>query len=123
MAVEHPRKPETHNGNLAALTVSAAWGPLTRERRWVCWCWELSKSGKWTKVPKRPDAPDRNASTTEPPTWGTFQQALACVTAGKVDGIGIVLTGASIGALDLDHCRDDANKSGLAGWAREICRA
>jgi hypothetical protein len=118
--VAHPIKPETHNGNLAALVTSAAWGPLTRERRWVCWSWELSKSGKWTKVPKRPDAPERNASTTDSETWGSFLQALACVTAKRADGIGIVLTGPSIGALDLDHCRDDANDSGLAGWARDI---
>ena len=119
-----PNKPHTHNGDLATLVNSKAFGELTKEKRWLCWSWvhitNKDGTGKWTKVPRRPSNPSKNASATEPESWGTFQQALSCVAAGHADGVGYALMGSSIGALDLDHCRD-AQTNQLAPWAQEIC--
>ena len=43
---------------------------------------------KRTKVPYRADAPARKASTTDPATWSTFQNAVAASRAEGIDGIG-----------------------------------
>jgi NrS-1 polymerase HBD domain/IclR helix-turn-helix domain len=44
---------------------------------------------------------DRHASSTNPATWTTFQQAVAAVEAGKADGIGFALAPPYVG-IDLD---------------------
>ena len=41
------------------------------------------------------------------------------VRAGKADGVGFVLTGTDIAAIDLDKCRD-SETAALAPWARKI---
>lgn len=78
-------------------------------RRFVCW--ELAmRGGRLTKVPKQPGNPHRNASSTDPTTWGTFEEAVAAFEANDfLSGIGLVLTDDDdIFATDHDHCVDRA---------------
>lgn len=57
---------------------------------------------------KRPVQPNgRPASSTDPATWGTFEQCAAAVESGKVDGVGFVFSEADpYAGIDLDKCRD-----------------
>jgi hypothetical protein len=52
-----------------------------------------------------------------PSTWGTYEEALAAVRAGKATGIGFMLKDSEIAALDLDHVHD-AVTGELVEWAR-----
>jgi hypothetical protein len=80
-----------------------------------------NKAGKsrWTKPPRRADNPDRAAESDEPNTWSTYGVALAAVEAKKADGIGYMLAGSNIGAIDLDHCRDPESGA-VDGWAEPL---
>src|SRR6476661_10437644 len=80
-----PAKPQTHNGDIAKLPPALA--RLQDERVWVCWCW-FWNGKKWTKPPRRVDDPSRNASSSDPTTWGLHEEAVAQVRAGDADGIG-----------------------------------
>jgi putative DNA primase/helicase len=84
----------------------------------VCWKW-IPKEGNWTKIPFQPRDPTRYAKNNDPATWGTYQEALACVLAGQADGIGVNLLNSNLGALDLDHCRDSETGT-IARWAQDI---
>ena len=72
--------------------------------QWVGWrLIEREGANKPRKLPLRPfdGAP---ASTTDPTTWGTFEQALACP---RASGVGFVFTsGDPYVGVDLDGCRD-----------------
>jgi hypothetical protein len=113
-------KPKTHCGDLAHLP--AALAPLTAERRWVVWPWKLRKSKggkeKWTKPPRQARDPARNARSNDPSTWGTYDDAVAAVQRGNADGIGYMLLGSGIGAVDCDHVVEDAK---LIRWAAQLC--
>lgn len=65
---------------------------LRSERRWLAWSYKFA-DGRWTKVPR--------GSTTNPDTWGSFEDVMA----RRADGPGFVL-GDGWGGGDLDHCRD-----------------
>ena len=114
-------KPKTHNGDLAHLP--SALMPLTEERRWVVWPWEWravkNGAGKWTKPPRMPRDPSRNARSNDPTTWDTYETALATVTAGNADGVGYMLLGSDVGAGDLDHCRDPETGA-IDQWAEAL---
>ncbi len=71
-------------------------------RRFVIWRYEWA--GKWTKVPYVATEPNRRASSTDPATWRSFDEARAAYEDGKGDGIGIVLGDGLVG-IDLDNCR------------------
>jgi hypothetical protein len=109
-------KPQTHNGDFAQLPPGLK--PLTQERRWVVWRW-TEVNGKWSKPPFQASTPDRYAKSTDPSTWGTFDEAVAAVRAGLADGIGYALFGSKIGAADLDHCRDPVTGK-IDRWASDI---
>src|SRR6516225_11040582 len=96
-------KPQTHSADLSNLP--KALQPLTAERRWVVWPWQLRKS-KWTKPPRQARNPQCNARSNDPATWGDYADAVAAVAAGNADGIGYMLKDSNIGAIDLDHCVD-----------------
>jgi hypothetical protein len=114
-------KPRTYNGDLANLPTALA--PLTEQPRWVIWPWEWratkTGAGKWTKPPRMPRDPSRNARSNDSTTWDTYETALAAVTAGNADGIGFMLLGSDIGAGDLDHCRY-AETGTLEPWAEQL---
>jgi hypothetical protein len=84
--------------------------------------WELrkSKGGKktWTKPPKQARDPAHNARSNDSSTWGTHDDAIAAVQRGNADGIGYMLLGSGIGAVDLDHVLEDAK---LVRWAEQLC--
>jgi putative DNA primase/helicase len=71
------------------------------ERRWVCWRAE-TRNGRRTKVPFRADDPSEKASSTDPETWASFDDALATAAVGEADGVGFVLGDGWIG-FDLDR--------------------
>lgn len=84
---------------------------LKTGKRFVCWRpeWETAKDGT-RKIGKPPVNPrDGSAgSTTNPATWGTFDQARAYAR-GKRLGIGIVMyDGSGLVGVDIDHCLDEA---------------
>ena len=120
-----PRKPpHTHSGNLARLP--AALAPLTEQRRWVCWKWNLRLRGggeeTWTKPPFQP-GDLQLAKPNDPSTWDTYDRAVRRWENGDADGIGFMLADADIGAVDLDHCcqRDDATgRTKIDRWARDL---
>src|SRR5262245_21647485 len=56
--------------------------------QWVGWRYEVRK-GKPTKVPREARA-DRLASSTDPATWSSWDDALARYVAGGLDGVGLV---------------------------------
>jgi hypothetical protein len=112
-------KPQTYNGDIAQLPPALA--HLRAEKVWLCWCWFLNGNWKWTKPPRRVDDPSRNASTSDPTTWGTYEQAVAQVRDGRADGIGFALKDRNIGAVDLDHCRDPVTGQ-IAAWADDYVR-
>jgi hypothetical protein len=82
--------------------------------QWVLWRAEPQATGKPRKVPYRVDVPTALASSTDPATWGTFQDAYNAYTTlvdapvdlrrGPVVGVGVVLTAsARISCIDLDR--------------------
>lgn len=80
---------------------------LRARPQWVVWKHERRKGGKWTKVPYRVDA-RTPASTTDPRTWGTFEQAIA--RAAEAQGTGYVFSADDpFCGIDLDDCRDPAS--------------
>jgi hypothetical protein len=108
-------KPQTYNGDLAKLP--PALEHLREQQVWVCWRW-FWNGKKWTKPPYRADDPYRNASSSDPATWGAYEQAIEQVHAGRANGIGFALKGRNIGGVDLDHCRDPATGV-IDPWAEE----
>ena len=121
----HGEKPVTHIANLARLP--SALVPLTEEKRWVNWSWELrvTEDGerRWTKPPRQPRDPKQFAKSNDPKTWDSYEHALQRCKDGEADGIGFMLKGSGIGAIDLDHCcqRDaDSKTTEIDGWADEL---
>ena len=79
--------------------------PVVRALPAVLWRGEAHGPGKPTKVPYRVSDPRRCASTTDPSTWGRFDDAVAVAATPelRIDGVGVVLTlTAGITCLDLD---------------------
>lgn len=78
---------------------------------WVAWRPVAQSDGKVNKVPVDPKT-GRNASSTNPATWGTYEQAVA---AGQ-SRLGFVLTAeAGLTGIDLDDCiREDGSLTPLA---------
>ena len=115
------RKPKTHCADLTHLPEALL--PLTNEKRWVVWPWELhvNKGGKekWTKPPRQASDPSYNARSNDPSTWDTYDVAVAAVQRGDADGIGYMLLGSGIGAIDLDHVIDSLGQP--IRWAEQLC--
>jgi hypothetical protein len=76
-----------------------------RQLGWVLWRAESRGEGKPTKVPYCVADPTRKASSTDPSTWATFDDACeASAALVGVAGIGVVLTVvARISCIDLDR--------------------
>src|SRR6516225_597092 len=111
------QKPRTFAADLGNLPKVLQ--PLTEDKRWVVWPWELRKS-KWTKPPRQARNPTCNARSNDPTTWASYADAVAAVVAGSADGIGYMLQNSQIAAADLDHVRD-AQTGRLLGWAEQLC--
>ena len=89
---------------------------MQTRRQWIVWKYQMV-DGKRKKPPFSPHN-GRSASTNDPSTWGTFEQALARYARGDYDGIGYVCNGDITGG-DLDHCRDPRTGE-IEPWAQEI---
>jgi hypothetical protein len=84
-------------------------------RQWIVWAhtWK-EQDQKFAKVPYSP-ATNTPASSTNPATWGTFDEAVAAYTASRgkgdpndaLDGIGFVFTGTPYMGVDQDHVLND----------------
>ena len=109
--------PRTFNGDLTALP--AALRPLSQKDQWVVWLWTKSDTGKLTKPPLQTRFPARRAKNNDPATWSSYAEAANAVQEGLGDGIGFVLTGTEIAAIDLDHCRDPETGA-IDAWALAI---
>lgn len=76
-------------------------------KRWVVWKYvERTKpdgTKVWAKMPMTTSG--RAASSTNPATWTTFEDAVDEFIVGDFDGIGLVL-GDDVQGVDLDDCRD-----------------
>ena len=85
---------------------------LTTLPQWICWRLEPDpKGGKDRKVPYDP-ATSQRASSTNPKTWHTFEEARAACGQYMYTGLGFVFTTESgIVGIDIDHCRDAATSS------------
>ena len=92
-----------------ALSVQPATIPesLKAIPRWLLWKYIKKKKPDgtvfWTKVPFQCDGTP--ASTTNPATWCSYEDALDAWMIGDFDGIGMTL-GADVQGIDLDDCRD-----------------
>jgi putative DNA primase/helicase len=97
---------------------------LKGHRRWLVWRYELrGQPGKWTKPPFNA-VTGHAADTTDPTSWGTFEDALAAYERGGWDGIGFALgpgngDPADFVALDLDKCIDPQTEQ-FQAWAAEV---
>ena len=79
---------------------------LRDRRQWVLWAIE-ERDGKRTKVPRRVDAPAIRASSTDPTSWGSFDEAVAALETAPegISGAGFVFTaGDPFAGVDLDRC-------------------
>jgi putative DNA primase/helicase len=82
-------------------------GSLKEIPRWLLWKYIKKKKPdgtiNWTKVPFQ--ANGAPASTTDPRTWCSYEDALDAWMIGDFDGIGMTL-GSDVQGIDLDDCRD-----------------
>ncbi len=91
---------------------------LKDRHQWVCWRLEGRKGGS-TKVPYVPGS-NRKASSSDPETWGPFEEAAAAYEAGRYAGVGFVFASDDpFCGADLDGCRDPETGE-MEGWAKEI---
>jgi putative DNA primase/helicase len=94
---------------------------LRQYPQWVCWKAKSEKNGKIDKVPFDPKT-GRAASSTDPATWGVFEQAVATSkNGGGYAGIGFVLNGGPYVGVDLDDCRNPETGD-IQAWAWEIAQ-
>ena len=81
---------------------------MTALPRWVGFTLDQQPNGRTTKKPVDPHTLC-GASSTNPDTWGTYEEALACIGKdsrfGAVSGVGFVLSPPYCG-IDLDHVID-----------------
>ncbi len=95
---------------------------LRQRRQWVAWRYaDRAQADGTTKRTKEPINPHTGglASSTDPQTWGNWEQATAAQRRRGMDGTGFVLTADDpyVG-VDLDACINDTGE--IADWAREI---
>ena len=104
---------------LASRLAAAVPAELRQRAAWVLWRSE-ERGGKETKVPYRASDPRRGASSTDPATWATVDEALA--SCHVADGVGFVFAPDDpFVGIDLDSCTDESGE--LEPWAAEIVEA
>lgn len=76
---------------------------MKERKNFILWKLETDAKGRQRKIPYSP-LYDGKASTTNPDTWTTYENAMESLKTGKYNGIGYVLD-EGIVFIDLDHCR------------------
>jgi putative DNA primase/helicase len=94
------------------INVEAIPAELKQLRQWICWRYEKDEKGKLTKVPYQLNGRSK-ASTTNPKTWSTFDDAFRA--SPQFSGIGFVFNSDYTG-VDLDH----AINGSIKNWAAEL---
>ena len=86
--------------------------------QWVCWKY-ITRGGKQTKCPVNPRDGGR-ASSTDPVTWTTFEEAVGAWRASdRYAGVGFVFAADDpFTGIDLDDCSDE--NENIVSSAREI---
>src|SRR5690349_5608008 len=92
---------------------------MRKERRWLVWAYQ-DRQGKKTKEPFcawHNDGRVPHASSTDPATWSSFEEALAFWknNQGRFEGLGFVL-GDGWAGVDLDDCIDPLTGE-IEDWA------
>ncbi len=86
--------------------------------QWVVWRYQ-ERDGKRTKIPHKAVGWGL-ASSIDPTTWATYEQAVEACRRHRHDGIGFVFSPDDpFTGIDLDNCRDPETGE-LAPWAAEI---
>jgi hypothetical protein len=97
---------------------------LRSYNQWLVWKAVTKPDGKITKIPVNPHT-GGNASTKEPSTWGTFDDAYTYYAQHKdngISGIGFVFTKDDpFCGIDLDDCVDPKS-SEIQEWATDILK-
>jgi hypothetical protein len=89
--------------------------PLKDLNHWVIWRYEAGR-----KVPYRADRPLHHARVNVETTWQEFNDLLTLRRFTPTQGgLGFMLLGSGIGAIDLDDCRDPETGR-VSPWAREL---
>jgi putative DNA primase/helicase len=90
---------------------------------WVAWRLEPPNTAgsKFRKVPVNAKS-GKNASSTDPKTWDTFEAALKRMRRDGLAGVGFVFTDSGLVGIDIDKCRD-AKAGAITAEAREIIEA
>lgn len=105
----------TFDPNLLRSNVPEA---LRALRQWVAWQY-VERNGKQTKCPMIPTKGGA-ASSTNPGTWATFEEAIAACKAPGLEGIGFVFSADdTFAGIDLDNCLDAATGE-VKPWAWPI---
>lgn len=88
---------------------------------WVSWRL-VNKDGRDTKEPFVCGT-DKHASSTDPSTWRSFDEAVASTAISSTEGIGFVIGGEAVTqqlvGIDIDGCRNPETEE-LASWADEL---
>ncbi len=93
---------------------------LRRRPQWVVWKLE-KRDGGIAKVPHIAGGVGK-ASSTDPQTWRTFEEAVKAFRTGRYEGIGFVFSsGDPYSGIDLDKCRNPETGE-LEGWSDKIVR-
>jgi primase/DNA polymerase family protein len=96
---------------------------LVARSQWIVWRYLVTRPDE--KPRKVPCAPTTGgfASSTNPATWGTWEEALAAYRRGGWEGVGYVFAADdSMAGIDLDNCIDAATGA-IMPWAQAIIEA
>jgi putative DNA primase/helicase len=107
------------NREIRGLKVDSIPEELKSLRQWVAWRGKPKENGKLDKIPIDPNT-GGNASSSNPRTWGTFQEALDAISTFDLSGVGFVFSESDpyVG-IDLDDCLNPENGC-LEPWAGDI---
>ena len=102
-----PASKQPNNNAPGAVNFEQIPSELKALPRWVCW-----RNEQGRKVPYDANALNSRASSTDPQTWATFEQAQIAYNEREGDndaftGVGIVLDGDGLAGVDIDHCVKD----------------
>jgi RecA-family ATPase len=101
-----PIKPERTAGRKLPMPLA----PLMQLPNWLIWKREWQHD-RWTKLPRQAKHPEHYASTGDPHTWSTYEEAAAAAQRAQLRGMwggtGFVLLNTDVTGIDIDKCIGD----------------